>query len=103
MKCYHNEDKQIGYSGIRKTIVMGKAREFGQIDLPLIAQEFSEIWAVNIEVDYQGKIPRRILAGVGVEIREILRRCNRIPARTRAGNSIPDHQVPSRLVSPPVN
>jgi hypothetical protein len=81
-----------------------EAREFEQIDLPLIAKEFSEMWAVNIVVDHQGRIPRRILAGVQIEIREILRRCNRIPRRTRVGNSIPDdQQVPSKLVSPPVN
>jgi hypothetical protein len=81
----------------------GKAREFELMDLPLIAKEFSKSWAVTISVDDQGTIPRRILAGVGIEIREILRLCNRIPRRTRVGNSIPDHQVPSKLVSPPVN
>jgi hypothetical protein len=79
------------------------AKEFEQIDLPLIAKEFSKMWAVNIDVDEQGRIRLRILAGVAREIREILRRCNRIPRRTREGYSIPDHQVPSKLISPPVN
>jgi hypothetical protein len=88
----------------QKEFSHGNAREFEQIDLPLIAHEFSEMWAVTIRYDEQGRIPRRILAGVQMEIREILRRCNRIPRRTRVGNSIPDdHQVPSKLVSPPVN
>jgi hypothetical protein len=83
-----------------------KMREFELVDLPLIAKEFADAWDVTIEEDNKGRIPRRILASVGIEIRQILRCCNRIPSKTRFGSSMVDHQVgvpTSKLITPPVN
>jgi hypothetical protein len=38
--------------------------------LPVLAIQFREFWNVKIEADEQGRIPPRILAGAGKEIRK---------------------------------
>jgi hypothetical protein len=47
-----------------------KAKEYKDKDLPILAIQFQEFF--DVAIPKQGRIPRRILASLAKEIREIL-------------------------------
>jgi hypothetical protein len=58
----------------------GKKTEFDQMDLPLIANTFREVWDVIIPDEDQSRIQPSVLAAIGQEIRVILQSCDQICA-----------------------
>jgi hypothetical protein len=62
----------------------GKFTEFEQMDLPLIANKFRDVWDV-VMPENQSRILPRMLAAIGKEMRAILQSCNQISKKTRGG------------------